>query len=355
MNRRPGRTTDDKIAEAADWCIQIADGELREAQRARLDLWLAADPDHVRLLEDAVAAWGETGDQASAPEMIALRHEALADVWRAKERRRIQHVGLKVAAGLAAAAALGLGLSQFPGFQPPATYVTNVGERRVVALPDGSKVSLDAQTSVRVRYTGDRRQFWLDHGRAKFDVARNPIRPFTVAASGKTVVATGTQFSVEILQSQVRVDLFEGHVAILAEPAHTRLASNAEQTDPATTRYLAPGEEFVASGAGDKGLVRRLGQGDAPSWEGGQLVFVDEPLATVAERANRYSDRKIIVADPLTGRQRISGVFTAGDTAAIVTAVTAILPVRAAESQIGVRLALTRPEISQPDGARSGS
>lgn len=58
-----------------------------------------------------------------------------------------------------------------------ATYQTGVG-RRVVALADGSMLSLDASTRVDVRYLGDRRELWLRSGRAKFVVAKDPLRLF---------------------------------------------------------------------------------------------------------------------------------------------------------------------------------
>src|SRR3546814_12464145 len=47
-------------------------------------------------------------------------------------------------------------------------------------------------------------------------------RPFSVAAAGKIVVATGTEFSVELLGRETRVILYEGHVAVLNGSAATR-------------------------------------------------------------------------------------------------------------------------------------
>ena len=98
----------------------------------------------------------------------------------------------------------------------PQTYRTGVGEREVVALADGSKLSLDADSAVSVRFTPSRREMVLRKGRARFTVAKDPLKPFTVLAAGKTVVAVGTEFSVERLDGQVRVILYEGKVSVLA-------------------------------------------------------------------------------------------------------------------------------------------
>src|SRR3546814_6222189 len=94
-------------------------------------------------------------------------------------------------------------------------------------------VSLDAATKVNVRMKEAGRQVELLAGRAKFDVAKDPQRPFTVAAGDKLVVAVGTSFSVELIDGQVRVILYEGQVevrdrnsAVKADRKSTRLNSS---------------------------------------------------------------------------------------------------------------------------------
>src|SRR3546814_3322622 len=89
-------------------------------------------------------------------------------------------------------------------------------------LDDDSRLSLDANTRVRVKYSRAGRQLWLEEGRARFEVAKDPLRPFSVAAAGKIVVETGTEFSVELLGRETRVILYEGHVAVLNGSASTR-------------------------------------------------------------------------------------------------------------------------------------
>jgi transmembrane sensor len=54
------------------------------------------------------------------------------------------------------------------------------------------------------------------------------------------------------------------------------------------------------------------------AWEEGQLAFQDEPLSVVAERMNRYTDTPLQVTDAKTAAIRISGVFKAGDTQALI-------------------------------------
>ncbi len=195
--------------------------------------------------------------------------------------------------------------------------------------PMAPKLSLDAATRLDVRYRGARRELTLERGRAKFDVAKNPLRPFTVAAGDKLVVATGTEFSVELLRRQVRVILYEGHVSVLTKGAGAstdtpiRLAQHSAPAD----QVLTPGRELVATIAAPVASVTLTDPARTLSWEGGQLVFVDEPLASAVERVNRYSSAKLEIGDAAAGRVLINGVYTAGDTPAFVEGVTGVSPV----------------------------
>src|SRR3546814_7048246 len=92
----------------------------------------------------------------------------------------------------------------------PTAYATEIGERQLAVLEDGSQVSLDAATKVNVRMKEAGRQVELLAGRAKFDVAKDPQRPFTVAAGDKLGVAGGTSFSVGLIEGQFGVILYEG-------------------------------------------------------------------------------------------------------------------------------------------------
>ncbi|MGH1559312.1 FecR family protein [Caulobacter segnis] len=209
----------DLVADAAaEWCVRLSEGDLTQAEQQDLDAWFAADPVHRELLDDAVTAWRAVDEQASHPGMIALRGEALNDLRRAQRRRWGSRPGRRAAVWSAAAAvvaAVALGGALAWRASLPDVYRTTEGERRIVELADGSRASLDADTVLKVRYDGDRRRLWLEQGRAKFAVAKDPLRPFSVAAGGKLVVATGTTFSVERVADQMRVVLYEGHVAVL--------------------------------------------------------------------------------------------------------------------------------------------
>jgi transmembrane sensor len=327
------RTSDDRSLErselAALWCIRIAEAPLTSAEQDAFAAWLAEETANRLAFEEAAATWREFDGAESAPDFLQMRVEALREL---APRAPAFRAPLRwLATGVAAIVLLIAGIGVWEWVTSQSVYSTRVGERRVAVLGDGSKVSLDAATTVRVRYTADRRYLELVQGRAKFEVAKDPLRPFSVTAANKVIVATGTEFSVERLQRTVRVVLYEGHVAVLQHdsrrqaPQPLRLAGR--RTVPAD-QGLTPGRELVVPDSSDEASVAPIDPARALSWEAGQLVFVNEPLSSAIERVNRYSNEKLGIADASAGQVRVTGVFTAGDIQAFTEGVMAVLPVR---------------------------
>src|SRR3546814_14300232 len=118
-------------------------------------------------------------------------------------------------------------------------YRTVLGERRVVTLADGSTVSLDAASEVRVAYSERARELALVRGQARFDVAHDPRRPFAVQARDQRVVAPGTAFNVDLFGPQVLITLIEGHVPVLD-------ATSSPAAPTAQPVALRPGHGSVA-------------------------------------------------------------------------------------------------------------
>lgn len=317
---------------AAGWLLRQADGAaLSLAEAAAFERWIAEDDRNLAAYEAALEAWRAMDQLAAQDAVIGLRRDALQAFRQAQRRRWSRGFGPRWSGLTAALSALififVLGYGIHAGGE---VYQTGVGERRVVMLADGSKLSLDADTKVVVRYGRARRELNLERGRAKFDVARDETRPFAVSAADKLVVASGTQFSVELVQRQVRVVLYKGHVSVLARgPDQTvlsplRLAAQSTPADEA----LAPGRELIASVAAPVAAVQRVDPGRSQSWEGGQLVFDNEPLSLAVARVNRYTNEPFSVGDAQAGATAVNGVFTGGDVQAFVEGVTAVSPVR---------------------------
>jgi transmembrane sensor len=227
---------------------------------------------------------------------------------------------LRAAAALLVFAAVS-GVARYYYMNGASVYETDIGVRRMVSLQDGSRVSLDSDTELRVHFSDTARKIELDRGRARFDVAHDRTRPFTVTAGTQTVVAVGTSFTVEKLGSKVVVTLIQGRVVIknaAAQPLQARTSAPIS---------LNAGESYAAS-RDVRAVVQPADLHAATAWEAGQLVFKDVTLEEAVAQENRYTDKPVAV-DASVANLRISGVFNAGEVVSFVSAVTSYLPVQA--------------------------
>ena len=331
--------TDEMLEAAMLWRQRVDSGEWSVDDEASFEAWLKADERHALAYEDIRELCGFIDQHAASPELIGARKEVLASVHR---RARLRWTGpavmLRVPTRRAIAAAIAASVVASIGawalVERGDVYQTNRGERRAIILDDGSVLSLDAMSKVAVRYTKAERRLTLEHGQARFDVAHDASRPFSVTAGDRQIIATGTAFNVDMLSPEVRVTLIEGRVIVLQQ------GRGALRSAPSVSRAVAlrPGQSLVVKDVGGAPKVATADLAQATAWQQGQLVFNDEPLGQAVERINRYSSRKIAVADDMVAGITVSGTFNAGDIDAFVEAVNSFLPVHAVTGPDGIIL-----------------
>jgi transmembrane sensor len=321
----------DRDEQAALWCVELSSGALTPEQSKAFDVWIAS-AGNAAALQEAADAWRKIDALSETPEFVAMRAASLERFRKQNKRRWAaapdRRRWLAIAASVVTVALVSVTMLTIT----PRTkaYETAVGERQTAVLADGSTISLDADSRVDVLFNNQRRELILVRGRAKFDVARDALRPFTVDADGQTIVATGTAFSVEKVGGDVQVLLYHGSVSVIdrAPIAPGRPAGLRET-------ILSAGEAVTLSSRQDVASVpevRPFPVGTSIGWEKGALAFDDEPLAVAVERMNRYSDHVVVPANEEVGALRVTGVFRAGDTAAFVEGVTALHGLRPVES-----------------------
>jgi transmembrane sensor len=298
------------IEQAIAWRLRLADS--RRESAPEFEEWLAADERHAAAWYKVQTPWEILGDHATSAEVIRLRRVALAQA----KTSRPGPIRLVAVLGLCAAtlvAAVGLGLVWLSEHHFD-VYQTKAGERRTETLSDGSEITLDSNSEIRVRFSKHSRELVLTRGQALFNVAHDVLRPFSVSADRQDIVATGTSFNVDLLGRQLLVTLLEGHVIVMPHEG-TRIEMDA-------------GEQLVMAPRGVP-RITHVNVDHAVAWEKGRLVFQDEPLASVVRRVGRYSEHRITISDETTANLRISGVFHEGDVDGFVTTVVSYLPVRA--------------------------
>ena len=190
------------------------------------------------------------------------------------------------------------------------THRTLVGRIETVAARDGSRITLNTATEIRVAFTRDRRNVELSQGEALFEVAKDPKRPFVVQAGNKRVIAVGTRFSVRRERDDnVSVAVTEGQVRIETD----------EGTAAPLSQILAAGKVAHTSATGVLVQSRSLPElEETLSWRTGVLVFHGATLAQAVAEFNRYNTRQIVIEDAALGALPIAGAFRATNASAFV-------------------------------------
>ncbi len=297
---------------AGQWLAQRDGGAWSEADEAAFNAWLEQSTLHVVAFVRLEAAWKQAkrlkalsagvpaGTVPSPEEWQLAPFFAPAQEPAGKRARTGLLNPWAIAAGLFLAIGAGVAVHLWPF---DSTYHTPVGGIASVPMSDGSKVTLNTDSRIRLAVTESERRVELQQGEAFFDVAKDPSRPFVVATGDKRIVAVGTQFSVRRDRNDVRVFVTEGKVRIEDEAPAARDKEQGANT-------LSAGTIARASRAGV--LVQEKSVPEVEgylSWRTGHLIFRDAPLSEAIAEFNRYNTHKIVIADPAVGAIRVSGKF----------------------------------------------
>jgi transmembrane sensor len=331
--------------EAAAWFARHRAGPWSVSEEAEFGAWLRADPSHIAAWASFERLWGQLETVRDDPKVLAIREEARRRAERRRTLRRAVGFGGALAASFVIASATwwtarswvapwatrlvhGSILARAPTESARETQLvrdtsTDIGERSLVVLPDGSKVTLNTASAVHGDYTGHDRRVTLLRGEAFFDVAKDASRPFIVSAGSRQVIAVGTAFDVRLQERVVKVTLVEGKVRVVRARSTavrtpdstgarvgsaTMVPPRTETVDSASTVTLEAGSVLIASEEGAD-RVEHLDATRATSWRTGKLVFDGERLAEVVAEMNRYSREKLEIADPALEGRKVSGVF----------------------------------------------
>ncbi len=310
MNAQPDgpRTTAEIEQEAAAWVLR-RDRGLTAAEQDALSHWLAADPRHGEAL--ALQRWGWDELDRLTGLQTSLGAVPDPDLFAPPRRRRARVVrGTAAAALLALAGAVAFLAWPRVTMTPPAPVApaaapvaTRLAPLERQTLDDGSVVDLNRGAEVRLVWTAAERRVVLLRGEASFTVARDPARPFVVAAGGVEVRAVGTIFNVRLDPAAVEVVVAEGRVKVDAPSApanDTPILAAGQQALVPLAGTAAPAQVVTLSPAQ---LQTRL------AWQPRLLDFTDEPLAAILAEFNRRNDVELSVADPALGALRLSATF----------------------------------------------
>lgn len=296
--------------EAAQWFVRLQAPVMGVEERRRFDAWLDEHPNHRDEIQLLQGIW-------SATDLLPRERLQALCAPPAKRPARRPLLRYAVAAGLLAVT-IGLGLFSGLGSTTDysAEFATALGERRHIALPDGSLIDLNSRSRVRIQFVHHQRRVELIEGQALFRVEHDVGRPFTVEAGNGQVTVTGTRFDVRRDVDKTRVAVEQGSVKVQGRDLSQ--ASFVSLTAGLGTQIDAQGKVATPYAIDADALT---------AWRNGKLVFNNASLNEVAEEVSRYRAKPLRVGSAAVGNLRLTSVFRSDNPEALLKALPNILPV----------------------------
>ena len=172
----------DPVRRAATmWVVRLTSGDATAEEQEEFRRWRDSDRSHASALAEARALWLAMGPAVEAAE---------AKAGTAHHRSRLR-IGA-IAASLVLASIGAVAAHDRYGHD----FATGAGERRTIALADGTRITLAGSSAVDVAFDQASRRVRLVRGEAFFDVVHKASLPFLVNAGPGRIADIGTAFSV---------------------------------------------------------------------------------------------------------------------------------------------------------------
>lgn len=172
---------------------------------------------------------------------------------------------------------------------------TTRGGQYKLTLPDGSKVWLNAASSIKfpVQFSEEARKIEVT-GEVYLEVNKSlrkngQLRPFWVKANDTEIEVLGTQFNINAYKEgdQTRTTLVEGSVKVRK--------GNSEE-------LLQPGQEALVSGTSGTIQVLEVDTDLVIAWKNGYFQFDQTPLKDVMQQLSNWYDVDIVYEGAIPNR-----------------------------------------------------
>jgi transmembrane sensor len=271
-------------AAANAWWVRLDSDSVSAGERDEFARWLAADEQHRKAFDAACALWDELDmvkQRIITPKIITPKKPFFYKLW---------------ATPALVMCCLALWLFSPLPILLRADFHTSYGERRDIALSDGSVAHLNSNSALAVHIDGKQRQLTLLQGEAWFEVSPDKSRPFQVHAEHGIVTALGTAFNIRLRNSLAEVSVTQHSVAVDVEQAHA---------------VVKEGQQLVYNQHAGLGNIKAIDSQTVTAWQRGKLVFENQPLGEVMAELNRYHRGYLMISDNSIAQRRVNGVFSA--------------------------------------------
>jgi len=315
---------DERYEEASIWVARMDRGLTADDEEA-LKRWLSESDDNHAVLFGMTNLWDRM-DTVS-------RLSDICPHTIARQRKSVR-LPLGLAASLVVAV-IGLwgaiGLHQTTDSEgevtTPTTYTheTVIGEQAAVVLPDGTQVTLNTNSLIRVRYTEERRLLTLERGEIHVEVSHDPARRFSVIVNDRVIQAIGTEFNIKITSDQSIELLVTDGIVIVGILEDAGFGDNADTPVilPPSAISVSAGEAILLTSSEEELRTIEIESEEIEvrlSWTEGNLIFSGESLEEAMVEIGRYTSVEFRFLDEESKKVRVAGLFQTGDVDGLLSA-----------------------------------
>ena len=206
---------------------------------------------------------------------------------------------MKYAAAIVLLIAISFGVYQYNKPAENRIVSTSYGEKKQIALPDGSVVILNSLSSISYpenMRNGRTREIELC-GEAYFDVVKDEQRAFVVKASEIEIIVLGTKFNTSAYDNDENIitDLYEGAVFL--------------NFGVGNDLRLKPGEKAVYNKLSDKVAISAVVDKNNSAWISGRLYFENVALKNIFKILEREKNITFLISDEIDKELKLTAKF----------------------------------------------
>ncbi|SOF01359.1 FecR family protein [Burkholderia sp. OK233] len=303
---------------AVEWWMELQSGDNTRAQQLALARWCAEHPDHERAWQHICSvssrfrglAEATTGNAGAGVSGTAAARAALTRPGSAKRRASVKVLATLLFAG----GATWIAGEHVPWRAWSADARTALGERRTMTLADGTRLTLNTDSAVDIRFSNSERRVGLIKGEIMIVTGHSDRerRPFIVETAQGSLQPLGTRFAVRQQSALCRLDVFEGAVRI----------SPFDAPGLAPVVHAGQRARFTRD---DVSALEPISENDA-AWTDGLIVASGMRLGDFVNELDRYRAGHL-GCDPSIAGLRLSGTYPLADTDRVLDTLARTMPV----------------------------
>ena len=185
------------------------------------------------------------------------------------------------------------------------TLSTPRGGQYSITLPDGTRVWLNAASSIRypAAFTGSDRQVTVT-GEAYFEVAPLANKPFKVNSDNQQITVLGTSFNINAYpdENTTNTTLLTGSISITNQRSAISKSANSNPTSAISkSANLAPGQQATIH----DGVLRvmEVNTSSVIAWKNGLFEFDNADVQSIMRQLSRWYEVEVKYKGPVTARR----------------------------------------------------